>query len=397
MTAAPNLSRSWRKDEPMANTIASLFHGRDNNFNLIRFIAASAVLLDHCFALVAPGQRATAFVDMESLALGRIAVDVFFIVSGFLVTRSVLTQPTLVDYAVARFLRLFPALFVATIGIAFVLGPLVTLVSWQDYLADPRTWLFVPLTASLITHSMTLPGVFDAVPVSGVIDPPLWTLRYETMCYMLLALFALVGALATRFRSTLTLALVFGFYLFVTFATPWRAEVAAVDSMTRFILGFFLGGAFYVFADKIRLDLGVAVLLAILALASYRTPFSEMALRLALAYGVLWFALVPAGAIRGFNRVGDYSYGIYILCFPIQQTFVMLDPEITPLWLLLCSFPAVLAFAILSWHCIEHPALRQKAWAGDCVGSLLRGGQQRLTALLGLGAVAKPQETAASR
>ena len=47
-----------------------------------------------------------------------------------------------------------------------------------------------PLTSSLITHSLTLPGVFDTVPEAGVVDPPLWTLRYETMCYVLLALFA---------------------------------------------------------------------------------------------------------------------------------------------------------------------------------------------------------------
>ncbi|MGH6832516.1 MAG: acyltransferase family protein [Methyloceanibacter sp.] len=82
----------------MANTIAALLHGRDNNFNLIRFVAASAVLVDHCFALVAPEQAAGALIDFERLEIGRLAVDVFFIISGFLVTRSVLTQPTLVDY-----------------------------------------------------------------------------------------------------------------------------------------------------------------------------------------------------------------------------------------------------------------------------------------------------------
>lgn len=59
-----------------------------------------------------------------------------------------------------------------------------------------------------------------------------------------------------------------------------------------------------------------------------------MVFRLATAYAVLWFALVPAGAIRRFNLIGDYSYGIYILCFPIQQTLVMLYPQITPIWLL---------------------------------------------------------------
>ena len=167
----------------MAKTIAALLHGRDNNFNLIRFVAASAVLLDHSFALARPTWRPGAFIDFAKIEIGRLAVDVFFIVSGFLVTRSVLTQPTLVDYAMARFLVCSRTLR-RHIGIAFVLGPLVTTVSWQDYFSDPRPWLFVPLTASLITHSLTLPGVFETVPESGVIDPPLWTLRYETMCYV---------------------------------------------------------------------------------------------------------------------------------------------------------------------------------------------------------------------
>ena len=381
----------------MASTIAALLHGRDNNFNLIRFLAASAVLLDHSFALVAHDQTASALIDVERLEIGRLAVDVFFILSGFLVTRSVMTQPTLIDYAVARFLRLFPALLVACIGIAFVLGPIVTSASLGDYFTDPRPWLFVPLTTSLITHSMTLPGVFEQVPESGVIDPPLWTLRYETMCYVLLALFALLGALATRFRATLTLAVVLGAYAFITFATSWRGDSSAIDSAARFVLDFFLGGAFYVFADKIRVDLRVALVLGLAAAATFGTAAYEAVFRVALTYGLLWFALVPAGAIRRFNLIGDYSYGIYILCFPIQQTVVMLNPQITPGWLFMCSFPAVLALAILSWHFIEHPALRRKAWAGDCVGSLMRGAQQRLTTFLGLGAAPKPQASASER
>jgi len=381
----------------MANTIAASLHGRNNNFNLIRFIAASAVLLEHCFALVAPEQAAGAAINFEMLEIGRFAVDVFFIISGFLVTRSVLTQPTLVDYGVARVLRLFPALIAVCILIAFLLGPLVTTVPPATYFADPRTWLYVPVTASLITHSMTLPGVFDNVPVAGVIDSPLWTLRYEALCYLLLALFALAGGLATRSRAMLTLALVFLLYLFVTFVTTWRVDSAPIDSIARFVLGFFLGGALYIFADKVKLSFGAAVVLGLIAVVSHGTPLYEIALRTATAYGVLWFALVPAGPIRRFNLIGDYSYGIYILCFPIQQTLVMLYPEITPFKLLLASFPIVLALAILSWHFIEHPALKRKAWAGDSVGSLLRIGQQRITTFLGLGAAPKPEESGGDR
>ncbi len=162
----------------MANKIAALLHGRDNNFNLIRFLAASAVILDHSFVLVTPERAASAAINFAGLDIARVAVDVFFIVSGLLVTRSVLTQPTLVDYAVARFLRLFPALLAACIFIAFLLGPAVTTVSLQDYFSDARPWLYVPLTASLVTYSLTLPGVFDHVPDergdrSAALDPAL--------------------------------------------------------------------------------------------------------------------------------------------------------------------------------------------------------------------------------
>ncbi len=167
-----------------------------------------------------------------------------------------------------------------------------------------------------------------------------------------------------------------------------------VNKVVFVLLCFFLGGTFYVYADKIRLDLRIVIALALAAVLALGTGVFEAASKLALAYGILWFALVPAGAIRRFNLIGDYSYGLYILCFPIQQTFVAFDPAIGPWPLFLCSFPAVLGLAILSWHLIEHPALRQKAWAGDSVGSLLHAGQQRLTALVGRGAAPKAQRSA---
>jgi peptidoglycan/LPS O-acetylase OafA/YrhL len=111
--------------------------------------------------------------------------------------------------------------------------------------------------------------------------------------------------------------------------------------------------------------------LAALSLLVYATPLFEACARIALAYAVIWLALVPGGVIRAFNRAGDYSYGIYITCFPVQQTLVMLDPAVAPGALLAISFPAVLGLAMLSWHFIEHPALRQKEWVGARLAGVL--------------------------
>lgn len=72
---------------------------------------------------------------------------------------------------------------------------------------------------------------------------------------------------------------------------------------------------------------------------------SEAASSFALAYGVLWFARIPTGVIRSFNGLGDYSYGLYSLSFPIQQTFILMDRIFTPGALLVCSFPALLGLS----------------------------------------------------
>lgn len=366
----------------MTTTIESAFRGRDNNFNLIRFLAASAVLVDHCFWLVGSDYAAQAPIDLRPFDIGRYAVDVFFIVSGFLVTRSVMRQPTLIDYGAARVLRLFPALIVVCIATAFLLGPAISSLAPADYFAEAAPWLYVPFTASLISHTLTLPGVFENVPEAGVINSPLWTLRYEVFCYLLLGLFAAAGLFVSRMRGTAAILGVFALYAVVTFATDWRDQSAALDSVMRFLLDFFLGAALFVYRDRIRLSFGIVTALGLAALFSHGTPVFEAALRVAMAYGLIWLAFVPGGAIRKFNRAGDYSYGIYILSFPMQQTIVSLDPAIGPLALFAVAFPMVLGVAMLSWHCIEQPALRQKERAGAFLKGLLGAWRVKLPALL---------------
>ncbi|XSG82664.1 MAG: acyltransferase family protein [Methyloligella sp. ZOD6] len=366
-----------------APTIAERLSGRDNNFNLIRFIAAAVVLLDHSVALAGTGETRLLVlgpltVDFETFPLGRIAVDVFFVVSGFLVTRSVLTRPTVLDFAVARALRLFPALLAVSFAIAFLLGPLISDKSFAEYFGDLKAWIYGPLTGFLVSHSLPLPGVFETVPEEkGIVNSPLWTLRYEAICYGILAVLALLGALLDR-RIVYALAGLLAAYLLVTFATDLRGHIAAVDSLARFGLSFFLGGAFFVFADRIRLNWIWMVGLAVVALATSTTAIAEFTFRLALAYGVLWAALVPGGFIRGFNRLGDYSYGLYILCWPIQQTVVTLIPTIAAPALFAISFPITLGLAALSWHLVEHPALKRKDATSRRAAVLMASGRERL-------------------
>lgn len=101
--------------------LESLSQGRNNNLNLLRFIAASLVIYTHAFGVTGHG-AAEPLVQLCGLSLGSWAVDVFFVVSGFLVTKSWYRREDLVGFLYARFMRIFPALWVAVFFLRFFSG-----------------------------------------------------------------------------------------------------------------------------------------------------------------------------------------------------------------------------------------------------------------------------------
>jgi len=111
--------------------------GRNNNFNLIRFIAASLVLYSHSFPLA--GVDGEPFRKYTGLSAGEMAVDVFFITSGFLIANSFFRRNSIISFVWARVLRIYPALFVAMIFCVLVVGLFFTKDAWSVYLLSAET------------------------------------------------------------------------------------------------------------------------------------------------------------------------------------------------------------------------------------------------------------------
>lgn len=356
----------------MCMTVNELLRGRDNNFNLIRFAAAVAVIYDHSYLVLLGEMKGWVLPFVEAGNLGWYAVNIFFILSGFLVTRSWLSRPNIVSFCVGRSLRLFPGLATAAVVMAFVVGPIICLCMHEEYFSDLRTWLYVPLTASLLSPTQTLPFVFDALPRDSIVNNPLWTLRYEALSYIALGLIGLVGLLSSRARSLAMTLVFFGIYLIVTTGTDWRVHSPFIDSLMRFWLCFFLGTMVCLIADRLVLKPSVAVLLFVAAGLTHGSSAYEFVLQSALTYGLFWVALVPDGSIRRFNEIGDYSYGLYIYAWPIQQIAVMIAPEVSPLTLFAAVAPTILLAAMASWHWVERPALGARgavtAWIANAGG-----------------------------
>ncbi len=365
----------------MRMTVQNLLGGRDNNFNLIRCAAAVAVIYDHSYLVLLGETRGWVLPFVEAGDLGWYAVNVFFILSGFLITKSWLSRESTISFCVGRSLRLFPGLAAAAILLAFIVGPIVCLCLLEHYFSDMRTWLYVPLTASLLSPAQTLPFVFDALPRESIVNNPLWTLRYEALSYGALGLIGLVGLLSSRTRAVATTLAFVGIYVIVTTATDWRNHSPFIDSLMRFWLCFFLGSMVYLVADRIVLKPTIAMFLFGIAVLAYGSSVYEFMLQIALTYGVFWVALVPDGAIRRFNEIGDYSYGLYIYAWPIQQIAVMIAPEVSPLTLFAAIAPTIVLAAMASWHWVERPALGARgavtAWISTIGGGRLLAADQR--------------------
>jgi peptidoglycan/LPS O-acetylase OafA/YrhL len=115
--------------------------------------------------------------------------------------------------------------------------------------------------------------------------------------------------------------------------------------------------------------------MAVALLISMVNPVSfGIIYRLTLAYLLMYLAVV-ARPFR-FSPRGDYSYGIYIYAFPIQQTLVTTISGITSLQLTLSSFAITFAFAFASWHGIEKYALRMKERLVKRIPRVFAPGQQ---------------------
>lgn len=339
-------------------TISSYDAGRDNNFNLLRFIAASCVVFSHAFSVVSGELTHEPLEVFTDYALGNHAVTLFFVVSGFLVTRSLVHSRDLVEYSLARALRLFPGLLVAGFLTVFVLGPLVTTLPLGSYFSSQSIWANIPVSMMLFGDKMTLPGVFELNAYADIVNIPLWTLRWEVFAYCAIAGLFAAGLLINRQRFAAVLCVFVTVYFSITVLTDWRESLFGVDHILRFLFCFLVGASMFTWRKQLYLSLPIAFALWLATWIFYSTSLYQPALIVAIGYSAMWFALVPGGPIRRFNQMGDYSYGVYIYGFPIKQAAIAILPALSVSGLLMFSFPVILLLAILSYHLVERPMLK---------------------------------------
>ena len=366
-------ARLWRRRQILANaiersrhTIYSAFESRSNNFDVLRLLAALAVLVSHSYfftGTVAAEPFLKYFGGYETG--GGWGVATFFVISGFLVTRSVLTRET-GDYLAARALRIVPALIVVSLFTVFVIGPLTTALPLPEYFSSTATFSYLA-NAFVFKIQYSLPGVFEKLHDKAA-NGSLWTLPIEASFYVILPILFVTGLLK---RSIVLALYVVMMVLYahglhfegLSFVNQGVSLSMGVTSFTalHFGLYFVAGSLLWLYRDRIPLSAGLAFSAVLLLYMGSTGVAKQIILHIALPYLVIYAALYRKAQTNAYDRIGDVSYGVYIYAMPVQQSVVyFLGSEIGPTLLTSISLPAVLLLAFLSWRYVERVSLKQK-------------------------------------
>lgn len=334
-------------------TLSDLFVGKTNNLTFIRLIAALAVIYGHTSAIVA-GSTADWVARTTGYAfLGGVAVDLFFLISGFLITASILNVG-IKNYIISRALRIYPALWVNLILVVFVLGSILTSLSLTDYLTHKEVWTYFKGLAFTYQGGFFLPGVFTQNHNQAV-NGSIWSVLIEVWLYIVVLIFYILGIMRNR--------AIFNTVFFVLIVLVWNDNSlmpAIFENKTTLhvCLLFYIGSFLYINRFEIPTSpyfLLISLFLAGITLGTEKFVYGYILLL------VTFFCTVSF--LRHFSwmdNLGDYSYGVYLYGWPAQQLVAHTFPHFSGAQNCLMASAIALLCAIASWHLVEKRALLLK-------------------------------------
>ena len=342
-------------------TLSETLERGNNNFDLIRLIAALAVMLGHSYGLQAGSKMESMLVFTHRESFGSLAVYGFFLISGMLVSASFFKQPSPMRFVSLRALRIWPGAIVCALFIGLIVGPLFSRLTVFDYFANTQTLLWLLQNTTLIGHvGGVLPGLFESSVLKGFANATVWTLPVELNCYVIVLLVGMAGVIGSKRRTLIAVGLAAA--IFAMFANhppaflPMGSFFMLPLAYSFYPVPFFLlGMLLYAYRENIRLSWIPSVLLAVAYVVFRFSVISTILLYPAFAYGLLWLA--SANFLKRLKPKHDYSYGIYLYGFVIQQIVASVYPSLNNYLAFLISVPVTVALAAASWHWVEHPCL----------------------------------------
>lgn len=373
------------------------FDPRSNSIGFLRWLMAFMVIFSHAGPLAGfygGHDLGTQFSDEQSL--GGVAVAGFFFLSGFLITKSKMGRASTGRYFWRRIMRIFPGWFLVLIITAYVLAPIAYLREngswdgfWDATTDSPFTYFSNNMWLPLEQHNIA--GMGTSLPfyqIHGGFEwnGSAWTLAFEFSAYILVAVLGVAGALANRLIGGIIATAIIMLAMMQWFGAGNLGVFGIVFADFRQLLllaPFAFGILFALFGERIPIDNRLAIVCIFIAGWTYAKggwlPFGQYAF----CYVLIWFA-IRAKFLRNWDKHGDFSYGIYIIAWPLMQFCAYFGLQNAG-WLVyhVVIVAGCHAYAYLSWHLIERPALQLKDWTPRWLTSVLARTQERRLRILG--------------
>lgn len=350
--------------KPSLGSRLDAYKGMGPGFDNLRVILAFAVIGWHCIPLTV-GSAAPAKHTIFWPAIYAI-VPAFFALSGFLVTGSAL-RLNLGKFAFSRILRIVPALCVDTLVTILVIGPALTTAPLSGYFSSPVTHDY--LLNMIGDVHFALPGLFGNNPYADAVNGSLWTLPGEMGCYLMIGVLIALGWVGDWRKvlvvTALSMALLVGAHLEQPNA-HFRVLNILLSPAAKLVPMFFTGATFFLLRHRIPYSWPIfySCVVALLIPGAFLSADAwwESPIWISITAPLLTYIVAFLGTTQiksmPIYRKGDYSYGIYLYGFPIQQALVQVAHIRSPILLFVATIVPVTILAMLSWHIVEKPTLK---------------------------------------
>lgn len=317
-----------------------------NNFDFLRLTAATMVLISHQFVL--NGRPEPLIFDQS---VGYFSVFIFFIISGYWVTKSYKEDSIFLRFIIKRLLRLVPGLAFCLLICFFIIGPIGFSGDLLNYFDTRDNWKFL---RNIIFISKTeIHGIFLKNPYPNTLNGSLWTLSIEFKWYLILAIFGILKFLDKKIILTIILFSVIS-WVYINYFTYDQK-----DYKSFFYLGnFFLIG---IFLFLIKINFLLLFILSIISAFLILLKFYYLGLLVGLPPLIIYLGTQSFKYFNNISKIGDLSYGVYLYAFPIQQTiFYFFGSQLSFYMSFFLVILLTFTFAYFSWHFVELPFLRLK-------------------------------------
>jgi peptidoglycan/LPS O-acetylase OafA/YrhL len=330
--------------------LGQVFDRRHNALTTWRLVLAIGVVFWHSWPLTG---REISYAPAVRL-LSDMFADGFFVISGFLITAAWMRRPYLKEYWASRVLRIFPGLWVCLLVIAFVIAPVAAKIQGTSVTLSSEIGYAVN-NALLNVAYMGIDGTPTNVPYPGVWNASIWTLFFVLLCDVMVSVLGFVGLLKRRWTIPTLFVVAVCWSAYVSYTPP---SYSMAQMLARFAVVFLAGALLYQYQDKVPARWSLVALSAAIVAASGFTQNYRLVAALPLAYAII----VSGALIRKARLRHDFSYGVYIYAFPIQQLLATFGlAPLNPFVFFVVATAATIPVAALSWFVVEKRATALKS------------------------------------